>query len=279
MTGTNRHASPLRYSVSTWSLHRALGQPQPYGVGDDLPTATHGRGALSLLELPARIAAAGIHTLEICHFHLPTLERTYLAELRSALDEVGVELFSLLVDDGDITNAHNAARDLAWIAGWFEVASQLGAKRMRVVAGKSAPSAETLELSARGLRSLATQAQAHGIRLMTENWLTLLSGPAAVLALLDQLEGDVGLCLDFGNWTGPAKYAELQEIVGRAESCHAKANFAAPYAIDRADFVRCLDLTRAASFSGPYTLIYSGPGSDEWQGLACEQEVVQPYLA
>ncbi|MCX6048619.1 MAG: sugar phosphate isomerase/epimerase, partial [Chloroflexi bacterium] len=55
-----------RLSVSTWSLHRALGRPKIYGPETSeqqnaTPTSTP---AFTLLELPARIAAAGIHTLE-----------------------------------------------------------------------------------------------------------------------------------------------------------------------------------------------------------------------
>ena len=32
------------------------------------------------------------------------------------------------------------------------------------------------------------------------------------------------------------------------------------------------------NFAGPHTLIYDGPGDDEWEGLAIEREVVNPYL-
>src|SRR6266567_9478904 len=103
-----------RFSVSTWSLHRTLGRPAMYGVeaGFHIPTATHGGGALSLLELPARLTAFGIRTLELCYFHLPSLDPGYLAELHAALQAAQVELFSLLIDDGDITHATYAERDL-----------------------------------------------------------------------------------------------------------------------------------------------------------------------
>src|SRR6266568_5852710 len=103
-----------RLSVSTWSLNRALGQPQFYGTDNqqNIPVDTHGRGAISLLELPAHVARFGISTLEICHFHLPSLDKTYLAELCSALDAAHVELFSLLIDNGDITHPQHAERDL-----------------------------------------------------------------------------------------------------------------------------------------------------------------------
>src|SRR5262245_27859222 len=108
---TKRAAPPLRLSVSTWSLHRALGRPAFYGAadGEQIPVETHNRGTMTLLDLPARVAEAGIHMLEICHFHLPSRDRAYLQELRGALESASVQLFSLLVDDGDITSAAHAA--------------------------------------------------------------------------------------------------------------------------------------------------------------------------
>ncbi|MBO0781139.1 MAG: sugar phosphate isomerase/epimerase [Ktedonobacteraceae bacterium] len=281
MTNTSATPPQPRLSVSTWSLHRAIGDPRIYDAsrGHDIPTETHGRGALSLLELPARIADFGIHTMEICHFHLPSLDKGYLTELRGALRDAKVELFSLLIDEGDITHPDNASRDLAWIGSWLDVAGHLGAQRARVIAGKAAPSEETLAMSARGLQRLLTRSENLGLRLMTENWYGLLSSPASVHALFERLEGRVGLCFDFGNWRGPGKYADLQSIASYAESCHAKASFTPPYEMDKDDYTQCLDITRSANFSGPYTLIYDGPGSDEWVGLAQEQQVVQPYLS
>ncbi|HEV2660022.1 MAG TPA: TIM barrel protein [Ktedonobacteraceae bacterium] len=281
MTTTDSIPQRPRISVSTWSLHRTLGDPQIYGAdrGRDVPTTTHGRGVLSLLELPAQLAAFGIHTLEICHFHLPRLDAGYCAELRSALQSANVELFSLLVDEGDITHPEHAARDLAWISSWLDVASALGAKRVRVIAGKAAPSEAALAMSIRGLQSLLPRAEARGLRLMTENWYGLLSSPAPVHTLLERLEGNVGLCFDFGNWRGPAKYGDLQSIAPYAESCHAKAFFAPSGEMEQNDYKHCLDITRSAGFSGPYTLIYDGPSSDEWAGLAQERLVVEPYIA
>ena len=52
-----------------------------------IPLETHNQGTYFTLELPARVAEFGIHTLEICHFHLPSVEKSYLAGLRAALTE------------------------------------------------------------------------------------------------------------------------------------------------------------------------------------------------
>ena len=280
ITDTNATNQGPRLSVSTWSLHRQLGRPDFYGPddGEQIPVATHGRGEIALLDVPARVAEVGINTLELCHFHIPTLDKAYLNELRGALQAANVELFSLLIDHGDITHPEYADRDLDWIGEWIEIAGLLGATCSRAIAGKAAPSEETLEMSRNGLQKLAERAEANGVRLMTENWFSILSTPENVLTLLDRLDGEVGFCLDFGNWTGETKYADLKAIAPRADSCHTKAHFPVPGEMDTDDYIRCLDLTQDAGFSGPHTLIYDGPGDDEWEGLSIEREVVQSYL-
>src|SRR5579859_8049034 len=93
-------------SVSTFSVHRTLSVTygDAPGHGADRPRSEpFGPGEITLLELPARIAALGIHTLEISHPHLPSRESSYLNELRAALHQAGVRLLSVLVENGDIT--------------------------------------------------------------------------------------------------------------------------------------------------------------------------------
>ena len=272
--------STPRLSVSTWSLHRQLGRPGFTGPAHDMqiPIETHNKGPISLLELPARIADFGIHTLELCHFHLPSVEKVYLAELRAALTDADVELFSLLIDDGDITHSSEAERDIAWIEKYIDIAGELGAKCARVIGGKAQPSEATVAQSRRVLAQLVKRADTAGIRLMSENWFSIFSTPENVNTILGGLDGNVGLCLDFGNWRGDTKYADLAAIAPLAESCHTKAHFAAPREMDKEDYVQCLELTQEAGFAGPHTLIYDGPGGDEWEGLAIEREVVNPYL-
>ncbi len=275
MTDQPTNQPPPRLSVSSWSLRRALGDPAFYGpeAGRAIPTDTHDRGELSLLALPQAVADFGIHTLEICHFHLPTRDAGYLRKLREAIADAGVELFSLLVDEGDLTHPQTGERDLAWVEGWAEVAAALGAQRMRVIAGKQEPTAETMRLSTQRLGHLADVAAGQGIRLMTENWFALAATPETVTTLLKGLEGRVGLCLDFGNWRGEAKYDGLVAIAPYAESCHAKAQFTDGI-IDGEDYARCLQITADAGFQGPYTLIFDSDEPDEWAGLAKEREYV-----
>lgn len=272
--------SAPRLSVSSWSLHRQLGKPGFTGPAHDMqiPTETHNNGPIPLLDLPSRIAEFGINTVELCHFHLPSIEKTYLSELRAALQDADVELFSLLIDEGDITHSTNAERDIAWIEKWIDIAGELGAKCARVIGGKAEPSKESLAQSHNALSRLTEPADTAGIRLMTENWFSIFSTPQNVNTILDGLDGKVGLCLDFGNWRGETKYTDLAAIAPSAESCHTKAHFHSPREINKEDYIQCLELTQKAGFAGPHTLIYDGPSDDEWEGLAIEREVVNPYL-
>ncbi len=263
-------------------MHRTLGAPPFFGVADELPQWTPPSGALSLLELPARVAAFGIKTMEICHFHLPSRDEAYLRELRSALESAGVELWSVLIDDGDLTHETDGARDCEWTGGWIDVASQLGARNARVIAGKSEPTPDALNRSRDAFKTLCARADDGNVRVLTENWYSLLSTPQNVLWLLNAMEGRVGLCADFGNWSESNKYEMLEIILPRSDSLHAKCRFSdAPIGLEtmnRDDFTRCLNLVRESGFSGPFTLIYDGPDSDEWRGLELEREVVESYL-
>jgi sugar phosphate isomerase/epimerase len=251
-----------------------------YGPADAAPSEpADSPAALALLALPAKIAQAGIRTLELCHFHVRTLDPAYLAAVRKALAEAGVTLHCLLIDAGDLTHDEHAARDEAWIARWIEVAGALGAKTARVIGGHAAPSDATLAQSLTAMRRLADVAAAHHVQLVTENFFKLMSTPEAVTWLVGQMNGKLGFKLDFGNWSGAEKYAWLAQVAPLAESCHAKAQFTAAYTPDAADFTQCLDIARAAGFAGPLTLIYDDArGDDEFRGLSAERELAAGYL-
>ena len=270
-----------RLSVSSYSLHRLLGVNYRDMPGDDGTrpcVPVHGAGACTLMDLPARIAAAGIHKLEISHPHLPSREPAALEELKHAINAAGVSLLSVLVEAGDLTDPNHGARDQRWMAGWIETAGLLGAERVRLIAGKAPYTPEAMRRSIAALRELAAVGHDNGVRVTTENWFDLLCCPEAVKVLMDSLDGQVGFNLDFGNWGGDSKYANLEAIFPYAETCHAKCAFVAEYVPDAEDFERCLDLAKVSGFTGPFTLIYDSSGLDEWKGLAIERDLVLPYL-
>jgi sugar phosphate isomerase/epimerase len=270
----------LQFAVSTWSVHRLLGITYANGPGDDpSPSAqpTFGKGELSLMALPAALKRRGYDRAEICHFHLASHEPGYLGEVRDAFQQSGVTIQTLLIDDGDITNPATRERDMAWIGQWIEAAGHLGARHVRVIAGKSKPTPEALALSVDGLRSLAKTGAACGVRIVTENWFDTLSSPSQVHHVLDAVGSDLGFLADTGNWSGPGKYAALASVFPRAGLCHAKCSFGPALDMDSADYGKCLQAAADAGYAGPFTLIFESEG-DEWQGLETERQFVMDFL-
>jgi sugar phosphate isomerase/epimerase len=265
-----------RIAVSTWSLHRMLGTTYPH----DLTTTrlgavaeTYGAGTETLLDLPSALRNHGYHRMELVSFHLPSRDPVYLGELKDQLKTAGVLLQTLLIDAGDITDPENGARDTAWIASWIEIANELGAANARIIAGKQAPTPETLDRAVKALASLADRNAGSPVRLVTENWFDLLPSPKEVSYLLDRLDGRIGLLGDFGNWRGPGKYADLASIFARAELCHAKAGFI-DGDLDETDYRKCITLAEAAGYTGPYTLIFDSEIPSEWHGLEAERDFI-----
>jgi len=266
------HISADRIAVSTWSLHRLLGTTYPHDLTTTEigpMTEAYGEGEESLLGLPSVLANHGYHRLEIVSFHLRSRDPVYLGELRIA----NVRLQTLLIDAGDISHPEHGGRDTAWVAGWIEVANELGAENARIIAGKQKPTRDALDRSVKALHTLADGNAGSPLRLVTENWFDLLAEPAHVHYLLDRLEGKVGLLGDFGNWGGPNKYSDLRSIFGRAELCHAKASFI-DGDLDEADYGACVTLAEEAGYQGPYTLIFDSEVPGEWHGLATERDFI-----
>jgi sugar phosphate isomerase/epimerase len=250
-----------RLAISTWTLHGQL------------------QNRLELLDLPAQIAQRGIQALEICHFHLPSTTPAYLADLRQACQAAGVEVYSILIDTGDITapDPQQRAADLKTIRNWIDVAAELGAGRVRIVAGMQPPTPEVIQRSVDILRELVSYAQQRGVKAITENWHATSMDPQALLAILDRCEGTLGLCADIGNAEGPGKYATLAQLLPRASSIHFKARYTPDAQIEAADFERCLELIESAKFQGIVTVIY-GDTDREWAAVEQLTQALQPLL-
>ena len=280
-----------RISTSSWSLHRALGSPPLYGPGDAVP-GQPSNGAISLLDLPSTAAKADIHTLEIVHFHFPTMDGAYVGELKEAVEEAGIELFSVLIDAGDVTHPDDAARaeEMDWIRSWLDVTALCGASHARVVGGYQ-PVARNgrplldhpvLQRSAEGLRELADYGASIGVRVITENFRETTNRADQVLAILELCEGRVGLCADFGNYGGEDRYDELAAIFPKADSAHVKAVYDERGRPDEDEFRHSLGMLAGAGFDGPMSLIFDTPlrgNATEWDNLAQMRGVAAPFCA
>ncbi|WP_159888546.1 sugar phosphate isomerase/epimerase family protein [Paenibacillus puerhi] len=261
------------WSVSTWSLHRLLG-PLRWTVWDDA-ARTHVTRVQdqpqvhTLLELPSEAARRGYQALEVCHFHFPSTETAYLKELKQSFAAAGIRLDTLLLDYGNLTDADPARReaDLSLIRSWIKIASECGARQLRVIAGEAAPSdEEAIRLSAAALSELSVYAAPLGVQVITENFKSLTSTGASCLKLLEEAGRPLPLITDFGNFAGPAKYEELAMTVPHSVSVHVKPIYDEHGIADEAELRLCLEAVDQCGYDGAFVLIYDGPG-DMWEGL------------
>jgi sugar phosphate isomerase/epimerase len=271
-------------SISTWSLHRLLGplrltvwnaQTGKHDTNEHAQPLVH-----RLLELPAEAAKRGYQALEVCHFHFPSLEADYLAQLRSAFVDAGISLDTLLLDYGDLTTADQTQleADKALIRRWIDTAAAVGARQIRIIAGEAPPSDQAaLERSAAELSELAAYASDKGVRVITENFRPLTSTGDSCVKLLGLTGDGVGFITDFGNFSAPAKYDEFAQTLPSSVSVHAKPHYNENGFPDEAELILCLDTVKEANFNGAIVLIYDGPG-DMWEGLERVKRIVRPYL-
>jgi hypothetical protein len=201
-------------AVHDWSLHRTLGrfvstEANPPGATGGMQPREADASALALLDLPGELATRGYDVVQLCHFHLPSRDPAYRAELRVSLADAHVTLDAVLIDSGDLVHPPDADEHEAWIAGWLEDAGTLGATRGRVIAGQADPTPELLIQSGRRLRRLAAGSP---VRVVTENWMALLPTAPHVHQLLEAAAGEIGLLVDLANWTGADRDAQLASI-------------------------------------------------------------------
>lgn len=280
-----------RVSVSSWTLHRALGSVWLDDFSPEKQTPANDNADITLLELPSLVAHHGINTLEICHFHFPTREKGYLAELSREADNAGVEIYSVLIDDGDITadDPQEQEIQLNWIRSWIDTASTLGANAARVVAGEASVPQGTMNLaghpsirmSAKQLRSLYGYGQERGVKVITENFRPLSLEADHLIAILEICDGEITICADFGNFKGPNRYEDFAKIAPWATSAHAKAQYKEDGSIIPDELAGGIQVLKKSEFAGPLSLIFDQPmvhESTEWDYLDAMKEVADAEL-
>ena len=255
-------------AVSTVTLAKALGSPlyemdadTGQQVGSPAEPAT-----IDLLDVPAAAASRGFHSFDLSVYHLPSIERSYLEDLRAAFKEAQVELFQLLIDTGEVASPDPDERvaGIKHIKRWMDIACALGATGVRYVPGDSEPTPESIRFSAEAFRDLADYAVECGLRPATENYRHFNMKADDLLAVVEQSAREYGLVADFGNARGPDKVETLEKLMPYATSIHAWAEVDENGDLISEDFQRCLTMARDNAFDGPI-MLQSGYPVDVFQ--------------
>ena len=246
----------------------AIDSTRPAGWVFETPSHT-------LLELPAEMAAHGFDCYDLTMLHLPSIERSYLADLRSAFEESNVEIFQLLIDTGEVgsPDPQESSAGIEHTMFWIEIACELGASGVRYVPGDSEPTPETIRKTAVAFRELYDFAVGHGLKPATENYRIFTNEADNLLKLVELSERDYGWIADTGNPKGPEKYNNLAKLLPGATSMHAWALPTEDGTPDNEEFRHCLTIARDKGFDGPimlhgaYAMDNYGWAPDLWSGV------------
>ena len=255
----------IRAGLSSFSLHLpdALGDPwyELDAGGKSVSGSFRQAPTLDLLDFPAEVAAHGINCVDLCIQHIPNIEPSYLAELRSAFKAANVELYQLLIDIGEVASADTDERSasVALTKRWMEIAAELGSSGVRYVPGDSKPTAETIRKSGEAFRELYDYCVECGVEPATENYKFFNNEADDLLQVLHLSERDYGLVADFGNAAGPNKYGTLEKLMPRATAVHQWVAIDDEGTINVEDSRHCLQMARDNGFDGPIMLLGGHP--------------------
>jgi sugar phosphate isomerase/epimerase len=299
---------PRQIAVSSYSLRQCLGPIRVTMRGPDGQPSTfvwEQPQTMTLLEFPRAVRERlGLDAVEICQFHIPEQGAAYIATLKQSLGDAGVQLLSMPIDVGNISDANAAhrAEDLAAIESWMQIAADLGARMVRVNA--SAPTAAEppapLEVTIESYRRLARTAKALGLELLIENHGGITTDPEVIVAIVEAVgQADLKVLVDIGNFE-PLISVQMAEMQGRpvpevdvtpiygsiariapyAGLVHAKTHgFDAAGRPLRLDVVRALRVVRDAGYDGPISLEYEGNDGDPWENTRRTLALVEEAFA
>ncbi len=243
----------MRISVSAYSLHRSIGQ-----------------GRVSMLDFvgmaPTRF---GVHEVEL---NSPFFrdEPDYLERLLAAMEENGVHVGNIAVDQGNVADPDDSRRReyVSANAAWLDVAADLDCPSIRVNAGHSEDQAQGLKRSIASFKEIVGKAGGLGLSVLMENHGGFSSDPDSILKYVDVLGMEnFGTCPDFGNFREEIRYQALEKISPYAKFVHAKT-----YEFDTRgnettlDIPRIIDILADARYDGYVSVEFEGPG-DEYEGI------------
>ncbi|MBM7570137.1 sugar phosphate isomerase/epimerase family protein [Aquibacillus albus] len=271
-------------SLTTWSLNENLG-PLRWTRWDSeqekqMVVVDEKAEKISLLDLPKLAYVKGFKALEVCHFHFPRTDEGYLTALKQAFDRSGTLFYNLLIDYGDISSSDEKRRqsDVEFIKDWIDIASRVGAERVRVIAGEASPTDRgALVRSLESLKELIQYGKKKKVRIVTENFQPLASTAENCLFLKENVGRDLGLVTDFGNYQLDNKYSQLEMTIPVSESIHAKPRYNENGELNEVEFCRSLDLLKKHNYEGPITLVAGGT-KDQWEEIEQVKKIVKRYL-
>ncbi|RMG56502.1 MAG: sugar phosphate isomerase/epimerase [Bacteroidetes bacterium] len=274
-------------SLAEWSLHKTIFD-----------------GKMTNLDFP-RVAKDefGISAVEYVNqfFKDKAKDQTYLGELKSLTDGLGVQNVLIMVDgEGGLGNTDEGERKTAVENHykWVEAAQFLGCHSIRVNAYGEGTAEEVQQAAIASLSELATFAKDYNINVIVENHGGYSSNGQWLSGVMQQVGMDnCGTLPDFGNFcikrsqpeenTAEAwartvceeeydRYQGTQELMPFAKGVSAKSHvFDAEGNEAQTDYRRMLEIVKAAGYTGYIGIEYEGSELDEYAGIRATKALLE----
>ncbi len=215
---------------------------------------------MTLFDFLDYAATLPLDAVELTSYYFAETTDAYIDKLKAHAAKVKLTVAGLPVrNDFCLADAAKWKAEVEHVKDWTRRAGRLGAKTVRVFAGKI-PKGDTLEASQKrvvaGLEECLPVAEKEGVLLALENHGGITDTPEHLLALVQPVKSaNLGVNVDTGNFHTPDPYADLAKIVPYGVVAQVKTEtLATGKPKEETDLKRVVAIFRDANFHGTLSL-------------------------
>jgi sugar phosphate isomerase/epimerase len=265
----------FKISLAEWSLHKALFAKQIDNL--DFPKIAREQYGVDGVEFVNQFFKDKAH------------DSTYLKELKSRANDVGVACVLIMIDgegDQDFGSADRSRRDRAVEnhKKWVDAAAALGCHAIRINTGHHY-SPTDVGATAEDCSRLTEYGDQHGIKIICENHGGVSSNPDAMVALMKAVKKPTfGTLPDFGNFPREGEHGrytiDVYDAIARMMP-YAKGVSAKSYDFDASgretslDYARILKIVTDAGYQGFVGIEYEGDRLSEPEGIKATKKLLE----
>jgi sugar phosphate isomerase/epimerase len=218
--------------------------------------------AMTLEDFIDTAAGMDLDAVELTQYYFPRTTPDYLASLKGRCTRLGLDVSGTAIgNDFCVPDSAKLKAQLASVKAWIEHSSRLGAKTMRIFAGRVARDDTEEKARARCVEAIGQacdHAARYGLFLALENHGGITATAEQLLAIVKAVKHDwFGVNLDTGNFHTPDPYADLAKVAPYAVVVQLKTEvFPRGKKKEDADLKKLIGILRKASFRGYVALEY-----------------------
>jgi sugar phosphate isomerase/epimerase len=247
-----RSGKPLtRLSICAYSYRQYLTSKKK----DEKP-------AMTMHDFIDTVAGMRLDAVELTQYYFAETTPEYLNGLKLHCSRLGLDVSGTAVGNNFcVSDPEKLKAQLAMVKEWIEHSSRLGAKTMRIFAGKvekDDPEEKVRERVIESISAACEHAAKYGIILALENHGDLTSTADQVLAIVKAVKSDnFGVNLDTGNFHSDDPYEELAKVAPYAVTAHLKVEIQrGKQKAEETDFAKIFAMLRTAGYRGYGSLEY-----------------------